>query len=96
MKDLESEQGKAPNDTNTECLNKKVQEVQEIADYKTKGLILQSQTRWYEKGEKSNNYFLNLISRNQIKNSMNKAKRQDGTFTSRNTEILALQASFYE
>ena len=32
----------------------------EIADYKTSGLILRSQARWYEQGEKSTKYFLQL------------------------------------
>ena len=45
--------------------------LQEISDYKTEGLILRSQARCYEKGEKSNKYFLRLESRNKVRMSTN-------------------------
>jgi len=32
--------------------------LKQIDDYKTEGVILRSRSRWYEKGEKSSNYFL--------------------------------------
>ena len=43
-----------------------------IDDYKTEGLILKSRCRWYEKGEKSNEYFLRY--RNRVETKMNKLK----------------------
>lgn len=69
--------------------------LQDIADYKTKGLILRSQARWTEKGEQSNKYFLQLESRNRVKKSVNKLKRENGTFTTDATEITNMQAHFY-
>lgn len=100
LANLEREQDQAQDDTNIESLNKDIQEIKsklaEIADYKTQGLILKSQTRWYEKGEKSNKYFLNLITRNQVRKCISKIQKEDGTFTTDNTEILDLQAAFYK
>ena len=32
-------------------------ELEKIDDYKTQGLIVRSQVRWFEQGEKSNTYF---------------------------------------
>jgi exonuclease III len=70
--------------------------LQEISDYRTKGLILRAHVRWYEKGEKSNDYFLRLENRNKIKKNVRKLKRQDGSYTVDPTEILSMQAKFYE
>ena len=71
-------------------------QLEEIADYKTKGLILRSQARWYEQGEKSTKYFLQLETRNKIKRSTNKLKKENGTITTDATEILKMQAEFYD
>jgi hypothetical protein len=68
----------------------------EIAEYKTKGLILRSQARWYEKGEKSTKYFLQLEKRNLIKKEIKKLQRNDGSFTTDDKEILHMQSKFYE
>ena len=40
---------------------------QKVYDYITEGIILRSRTIWYEKGEKSNKYFLTLEKRNKSK-----------------------------
>ena len=69
--------------------------LQEISDYKTEGLILRSQARWYEKGKKSNNYFLRLESRNKVKKNINKLQKYDGTITIEPKEILKMEATFY-
>lgn len=68
----------------------------EITDYKTQGLILRSQTDWYEKGEKSTKYFLRMEKRNQIKKEMRRLQKDNGTFTSDQQEILELQREFYQ
>ena len=39
---------------------------------KTKGIIIRARARWYEHGEKSTKYFLNLEKRNHIKKHMRK------------------------
>ena len=44
--------------------------LESLYDYITEGIILRSRTTWYEKGEKSNKYFLNLEKRNKSKPHM--------------------------
>ena len=70
--------------------------LEEIDNYKTEGLILRSRCQWFEKGEKSNDYFLSLVNRNRVKKNMNKLQRQDGTVTIDHIEILEMQSTFYE
>ena len=41
--------------------------LESLYGYITEGIILRSRTTWYEKGEKSNKYFLNLEKRNKSK-----------------------------
>ena len=41
---------------------------------KASGLILQSKIKYYEEGEKSNSYFLNLVARNKVKKNNDKNK----------------------
>ena len=41
-------------------LTSKKQAFEEINRHKTKGCIIRSRTRWYNKGEKNSKYFLNL------------------------------------
>ena len=68
----------------------------EIADHKTEGLILRSQARWYEQGEKSTKCFLQLESRNTIKEIIKKLKREDDSFIIDRKQILQMQSDFYE
>ena len=99
LKAIEQEQDKADAARATELENMKRElenKLEEITDYKTQGLILRSQTDWYEKGEKSTKYFLRLEKRNQIKKEMRRLQKDDGTFTVDQHEILGLQAEFYE
>ena len=70
--------------------------LQEISEYKTNGLIMRSQARWHEKGEKSTKYFLRLETRNKIRKSLRKLKKSDDSFTTDPAEILSMQADFYE
>ena len=35
-------------------------ELNKIVEYRTKGAIIRSRTRWHEQGEKNTKYFLNL------------------------------------
>ena len=45
----------------------KLQSMYESMYYITEGIVLRSRTTWYEKGKKSNKYFLNLEKRNKSK-----------------------------
>ena len=53
-----------------EKLNESRLELEKIIEFRTKGAILRSKTRWYNEGEKNTKYFLNLendtISRGQL------------------------------
>ena len=63
---------------------------------KAQGNIIRSKLRWFEYGEKSTNYFFNLEKRNQIKKSMQKVCKNDGTIVSNSEEILTEVKTFYE
>ena len=67
-----------------------------LDDYKLEGIILRSKCQWYEKGEKSNKYFLRMCARNKIKTTMNKLLREDGSETFDHKEILDMQKDYYE
>ena len=69
--------------------------LKEIDDYRTEGLILRSRTKWYEKGERSNKFFLTLASQNKVKTTMNKVRVDNKEITDQH-EILKAQAKFYE
>ena len=47
-------------------------ELETLYDYITTGLILRSKTSWYEHGEKSSKYFLNLEKHNKAKSHLRK------------------------
>ena len=99
LKDLETQKDATDNNASLIDIDNQITQtrgrLQEIIDYKTEGLMLRSETRWYEKGEKSNNYFLRLESRNKVKKNINKLQKSDGTLTTDPSDILKLQAEFY-
>ena len=45
------------------------EEIDKIIEEETRGSIIRSRARWYEEGEKSTKYFLNLEKRNFNKKS---------------------------
>lgn len=100
LHDLEQRVDASSNEEHTNSLQDEIvnvkAELSEIDNYKTEGLILRSRARWYEKGEKSNSYFLKLESRNKIKKSVNKLQRPNGTHTTDPSDILSMQRDFYD
>ena len=46
-----------------EKLNESRLKLEKIVEFRTKGAILRSKTRWYNEGEKNTKYFLNLEKR---------------------------------
>ena len=70
--------------------------LKQMDNHKMEGLILQSRCKWYEEGERSTKYFLNLIKRNKTHSTMLKLQKQDGTYTTDMSEILKAQLKFYE
>lgn len=82
-----------------EDLNRRLEveaELRDIDNYKTEGLILRSKCRWYEKGERSNNYFLGLINHNRTKVTMNKLRTDNGDIEINPENILNMQGDFYK
>ena len=57
------------------------QELEILYDYITQGIILRSRTTWYEHGEKSTKYFLNLEKRNKAKTHVRKILLQNNLET---------------
>ena len=61
---------------------------------KTKALIVQSRTQFYEEGEKNNKFFLNLVKSNQEKCMIRNLKKGDATIIHQK-DILDELESFY-
>ena len=53
--------------------------LEKLLQHKTKGAILRSKVRWFEHGERSTKYFLNLEKRNFCQKSVTKLKLKDDT-----------------
>ena len=70
-------------------------EPEEIYDYITVGIILRSKTDWYELGEKSAKYFLNLEKRNKAKSHIRKIYNENNEESADSNEILAELKEFY-
>ena len=64
-------------------------------DYVTQGAIIRSRARWFEKGEKSNSYFLRLENQNNSSSCIRKLKLDDEKVTTDPVEILGEIKSFY-
>ncbi|KAL9988158.1 hypothetical protein ACROYT_G002566 [Oculina patagonica] len=64
-------------------------------EYIAQGAIIRSRARWYEQGEKSNKYFLNLESSRGKKSTIRKILKEDQSLTTNPKEIMAELRSFY-
>ena len=64
VKEFEEQLTTASNDQLINDYNKCKEELEPLYDYITDRIILRSRATWYEKGEKSTKYFLNLEKRN--------------------------------
>ena len=70
-------------------------ELETLYDYITAGLILRSKTSWYEHGEKSSKYFLNLEKRNKAKSHLRKIITDSNAEISNPSEIMRHVKHFY-
>ena len=71
-------------------------ELESIYNYITEGIILRSKVDWYEHGEKSSKYFLNLEKRNKAKSHIRKIVIDDNlNETTDPGEILSYLRNFY-
>ena len=60
QKDLDDNITEVDRETLTMQLEGYKQELEKLIEYKTKGSIIRSKTRWYKEGEKNTKYFLGL------------------------------------
>ena len=66
-----------------------------LYDYITAGLSIHSKSNWYEQGEKSSKYFLNLEKCNQVKCHIRKLISDSGNVINDPSEILSSIKDFY-
>ena len=64
-------------------------------DYITQGAIIRTRATWYEQGEKSNKYFLNLENSRGKESSIRKIFKEDESSTSNPPVIMKELCSFY-
>ena len=70
-------------------------ELETLYDYITAGLILRSKTSWYEHGEKSSKYFLNVEKRSKAKSHLRKIITDSNTEISDPSEVMRHIKHFY-
>ena len=95
VRELESIISTNSNDLAIEEYHKCKAELEEIYNYITEGIIVRSKTDWYELGEKSTKYFLNLEKRNKAKSHIRKIYNENNEESPDSNEILAKVKEFY-
>ena len=70
-------------------------ELESIYNFIAEGIVLRSKASWYEHGEKSSKYFLNLEKRNKAKSHLRKIINSDGHEVCNETEIRQKLKQFY-
>ena len=70
-------------------------QLEEIYNYVTQGIIIRSKVDWYEHGEKSSKYFLNLEKRNKAKSHIRKILNSNLVELSEPETVLSSIKSFY-
>ena len=95
VKEFKEQLTTASNDQLFNDYNKCKEKLESLYDYITDGIILRSRATWYEKGEKSTKYFLNLEKRNKTKSQVRKLINPDGSEETNPKHILANIKSFY-
>ena len=76
--------------------DKTIRELETISFQRTRGACLRSKVRWFEWGERSSKYFLNLEKRNYQNKYINKLKKDDGSTITDPAEILNEQQRFFQ
>ena len=72
------------------------EKLDKIISTKTKGCIIRSKCRWYERGERSNKYFFNLTKRNYNRKHITSIKTDKNETITNPKEILNQQRKYYE
>ena len=84
-----------PSARNQEELEMLQMEYDSIYEQIAKGAIIRSKATWYEKGEKSNKYFLNLETHKKAKSSVRKVFNREGVLITDPKKILHEIYNFY-
>ena len=92
---LEEKCGNNPTTENIEQLEILKLEHENIYEEFSKGAIIRSKATWYEKGEKSNKYFLNLESHRKAKTSVRKVFSEEELLVTDPKRILGVIEGFY-
>ena len=71
-------------------------ELEKILEYRTKGAIIRSKSRWYNEGEKNSRNFLNLEKRHFKQVTTSQLKINDTDFVTTDKAILSECGSFYK
>ena len=95
VKELESLISTGAEECSLQEYNKCKQDLKEIYNYITEGIILRSKTDWYELGEKSTKYFLNLEKRNEAKSHIRMILTDSSSEITDSKAILSELKSFY-
>ena len=95
VKELESLISTGAEECSLQEYNKCKQDFEEIYNYITEGIILRSKTDWYELGEKSTKYFLNLEKRNKAKSHIRVILTESSSEITDSKAILSELKSFY-
>ena len=77
-----------PSESNLEILKDLKMKYDSHFDYIAKGAIIRSRANWYEKGEKSNKYFLGLESHRGTKSCIRRLISSDGNLTTNPLKIM--------
>ena len=85
----------SPTLENQEELEMLKMEYDSIYEQIAKGAIIRSKATWYEKGEKSNKYFLNLETHKKAKSSVRKVFNDEGILITDQKKILQEIQNFY-
>ena len=84
-----------PNTNNANALNSAKEKLQHFYEEKLQGIIIRARARWWEHGEKSTKYFLNIEKRNHVKKHERKLKTS-GSIITDPFNILSEQKTFYQ
>ena len=84
-----------PSEPNLEILEDLKMKYDSHFDYIAKGAIIRSRANWYEKGEKSNKYFLGLESNRGTKSCIRKLLSSDGNLITNPLKIMKKIERFY-
>ena len=96
----ELDENTALSDTQKSLLQSKLDnlrsEMEVIIEYRTRGAILRSRTRWHNEGEKNTKYFLNLEKRHYRQGTISRLKKSENDFATTDKEILQECESFFK